>query len=279
VKTILLPTDFSENSKNAITYALDFFKGHKCTFYFLNIQKAHQYVTGDVLSASPRSSVYEAVLADNKAELKQFMKPFQETYASQEYTFKAKVDFDNFIDAINQAILLYGIDLIVMGTNGATDASEVLFGSNTLNVIRQVDSPVLVVPEEYMYQPISSILFSLHHGDNLEKVDMKPLYELLEAQQHPHVHVLDVDDDSIAEPTEEENHNIASVFEDRDHSFHALTGIPTPVAIDAFVQLFHPSLQAMFVVRESFLERFVLGSEVSQVSYGTRVPLLVMHSH
>ena len=35
-KKILLPTDFSENSINAIHYALDMYKHDTCQFYVLN---------------------------------------------------------------------------------------------------------------------------------------------------------------------------------------------------------------------------------------------------
>ena len=36
MKNILLPTDFSENSWNAIKYALQLFKTETCKFYLLN---------------------------------------------------------------------------------------------------------------------------------------------------------------------------------------------------------------------------------------------------
>ncbi|WP_373282945.1 universal stress protein [Aquaticitalea lipolytica] len=35
MKNILLPTDFSDNSWNAIKYALQLFKDEKCTFHLL----------------------------------------------------------------------------------------------------------------------------------------------------------------------------------------------------------------------------------------------------
>jgi len=35
MKKILLPTDFSDNSLNAIRYAVQLFKGEKCTFILL----------------------------------------------------------------------------------------------------------------------------------------------------------------------------------------------------------------------------------------------------
>ncbi|MCJ7759202.1 MAG: universal stress protein, partial [Gillisia sp.] len=37
MKKILLPTDFSETARNALEYALNFYKGEPCTFYFLSI--------------------------------------------------------------------------------------------------------------------------------------------------------------------------------------------------------------------------------------------------
>lgn len=36
MKRILLPTDFSENSWNAIQYAMELYKEDVCTFYLLN---------------------------------------------------------------------------------------------------------------------------------------------------------------------------------------------------------------------------------------------------
>ena len=38
MKNILLPTDFSENSWNAIKYAISFFKNQDCNFYLLHIK-------------------------------------------------------------------------------------------------------------------------------------------------------------------------------------------------------------------------------------------------
>jgi len=277
MNTILLPTDFSESSKDAIIYALDFFKGHTCTFYFLNIQKTSEYVTADVRSASPKNSVYDAVIADNKKELSSFVDTFKKDFSDEDYTFYEKVDYDAFVDAISQSISLYNIDLIIMGTNGATGAKEVLFGSNTLQVIRQVDHPVFVIPANYSYKKIDSILFSLHHGDVLKKEKLQPLFSLMENQNQPHIHVLDVDDDAIANPDPLESRNLQVSFKNKEHSFHSLTGVPTPIAINTFVQLFNISIHAIFVEQESFLERFIFGSEASKISYGTRIPLLVLH--
>ena len=40
MKNILIPTDFSENSWNAIEYALHFFSKSSCNFYLLHVNTA-----------------------------------------------------------------------------------------------------------------------------------------------------------------------------------------------------------------------------------------------
>ncbi|PVW15872.1 universal stress protein [Marixanthomonas spongiae] len=274
---ILLPTDFSENSKNAIRYALEFFKGKASTFYLLNVQKTSEYVTADVLSAPLESSVYDAVMADNKATIDHIIADYEAAYKNEPYHFKGIVDFDTLPEAISQTVSSHNIDLVVMGSNGATGSKEAFFGSNTLKVIRQVDFPLLIVPEGYTYQKPDSVLFSVHPGDAPEKEKLQLLFKLMEVQHQPQIHILNIDDDPLADTDETENPDLNAIFKNREHTYHHITGIPTPVAINAFVQLVKPSLHTMFVKKEGFLERFIFGSETSEISYGTRVPLLVLH--
>lgn len=53
MKQILLPTDFSENSLNAILYAIDMYRGEKCRFILLNAFKVNGYDSESKLSAIP----------------------------------------------------------------------------------------------------------------------------------------------------------------------------------------------------------------------------------
>ena len=51
------------------------------------------------------------------------------------------------------------MDLIVMGTKGASGLKEVLFGSNTVHVIKNAKCPVLAVPSEFVFESPREILF------------------------------------------------------------------------------------------------------------------------
>ncbi|HBY66519.1 MAG TPA: universal stress protein, partial [Flavobacteriaceae bacterium] len=125
---------------------------------------------------------------------------------------------------IKQAVSLYKIDLIIMGTNGATGAKEVLFGSNTLNVIRNVDCPVLAIPENFSFEKMKYSLFSLHHGSVVNKEKLEPFFNLIEKHDETHIHILDIDDDSIADANPLENRNLQDSFKGKQHTFHAITG-------------------------------------------------------
>jgi len=275
MKHILLPTDFSENSKNAILYAMELFRGNTCEFYFLNVQKPSEFVLDDVMSAEPGTSVYQAILKDNKQQLKEFIIPIKEKYQTEDYTFLLYVDYDVLTDSINQLKQTKTIDLIVMGTNGATGAEEVLFGSNTLKVIRKVDSPLLAIPQDYTYKKIESVVFTARSCKDIKHEAAQPLKELVKLT-NAQLQIL-----KIKGQAAKNNHNCGSCLVDAmngfDYESHTLYGIPEPIAIDTFVQLMKSGLHAMFVERETFLDRFFFGNNTAKISYSTRVPLLVLH--
>ncbi len=60
MKNILLPSDFSKNSKNAIKYARKFFENEECYFYILNIQKSSKYVTANLVASFQSDRVYDS---------------------------------------------------------------------------------------------------------------------------------------------------------------------------------------------------------------------------
>lgn len=273
MKNILLPTDFSGNSKNAIQYALKFFEGENCTFHILNSQKPG-YITADVLYGAPGTSIYEGILNDNKKALENMVQFCESNSEKENFTFIPKLDFDNIVDAINQAVALNNIELIVMGSNGATGAAEVLFGSNTLKVIRNVDCPVLIVPEDYTFENIEAVLLSLNYQNEVSKESVSLITEIVK-KNGASLKILEI---------EEEDIQLAAQTNQPERSFtglnleqYSIKNIPASVAINAFEQLIPVQLHAMIVERKSFLDRFIFGSETSKISYGSPIPLLVLH--
>lgn len=274
MKSILLPTDFSENSKYAIKFALKFFEGETCTFYILNSQKPSNYITADVLYGAPGSSIHDGILNDNKMELEKMIQFCKSISDGEDFKFVPKLDFDNIVDAVNQAVALNNIELIIMGTNGATGAAEVLFGSNALKVIRNVDCPVIVVPEGYNFEKIQSVLLSLNYQYNVSKKSLGIVSEIVEKHKAS-IKILEIEEDNIEITSQKKPIN--EVFKNIDFEYFLIKNIPAAMAINAFEQLISVQLHAMIVERKGFIDRFIFGSETSIISYGSPIPLLVLH--
>ena len=73
------------------------------------------------------------------------------------YVSISKYDF--FVDGIKRVVEDKKIDLIIMGTKGASGIKKVSMGSNTGDVITRVKCPLLAVPENSTYKTPKEIAF------------------------------------------------------------------------------------------------------------------------
>ena len=99
MKTILLPTDFSQNSLNAINYAIKMFKDIDCTFYVLNVHKASSFISDDLMTASPSVNLYQAIIDTAKKSLDNLIHSIESKNNNPKHKFFPIVDYDNFIDS------------------------------------------------------------------------------------------------------------------------------------------------------------------------------------
>jgi hypothetical protein len=76
--SILLPTDFSENSMNAIKYALEFFKYEKTTFYFMHAYQNEFYDHDELISRDVFEDVLDSVSNESRTNLDNLLKTVKE---------------------------------------------------------------------------------------------------------------------------------------------------------------------------------------------------------
>ncbi|QNJ99084.1 universal stress protein [Constantimarinum furrinae] len=276
MKNILLPTDFSENSLNAIDYAMHFFMNWECNFYILNVKKMSEYISDDLVAGSKTNTIYDSIANDNKKLLNQLIKKLDKQFSMQSYTFQGLFNYDNFISAIDQTVQIHSIDLIIMGTNGATGAKEVLFGSNTLQVIRKINCPTLTIPEHYEYTSVRRALFTTHRCEDISYIDIKAFKEMLNMHQCE-LNVLELDDDAIVISRREDSKCVRALFPEYPYTYYSLNTIPGLIAVNTATQLLKVDIHAAFIEKETFLDRLLFGSENSKLAYGSLIPLLFLH--
>lgn len=272
MKNILLLTDFSENANNAIHYALHFFKNEKCTFHLMHVHKISGYTSSDLLYSN-KESIYETITKEPKQKLEALITSFKSKFANKNHTFEQHIDFDVFVDAIKQVIKVKSIDYVVMGTNGATGAKEVLLGSNTINVLRKVNCKTLIVPENYAFSPVKALLLPLDPKDVTTSTAFAELLELVESYQL-HLHVLRVNPiTENVEQEEEDTFNLAIT----DSKYFIVNNVPMDYAISTYLQVNTIDLMALFVQKEGFFEHFFSNPNTKISISKISKPMFIFH--
>lgn len=277
MKQVLLLTDFSKNSKNAINYALQLFEKQTCVFYVLNTQKTSRYTTSDLISNS-NSSVYDSLVKKPKQKLDKYVKTLETKFQNESYLFESIVDYDSLPEAINQIIQIKKIELIVMGTNGATGAKEVVFGSNTLQVIRKVDCTTLAIPEGFNFRKPKNILLPLDMTDSLSSRGFLKLHKFVKKHKS-NLHILRINPKNETSKEEKKDlENIDNLLKNKSHTYHKISNVPIHFTVDSYLQTNNIDLVALLVQKESAFERFFGGSSTKKISQDLKVPLLIFHS-
>lgn len=275
MKNILLPTDFSINSKNAIDYAMAICKKWQCTFYILNVQKQSEFLLDDLMASPANTSVHQAIAQDNERELKAFVLNIKKKYKSKNFSFKPLFDFDSLTAAINQVVDAKAIDLVIMGTNGATGAREAVFGSNTLNTIRKTTCSILTVPENYKFSDIKSVLFTTEDCKDFNKDGVKPLTDILSTYSAK-LSALDLDFANYPNSHEDHESCLKYLFDKQPFTYFRVEEVPSVMAISTITQLHSYDIHALFIESKSFFERFLFGSNTDEISYNSHLPLLIL---
>lgn len=148
MKKILVPIDFSPNSKNALRIAAEIAAKYGATIELLHTNVAAIYAMP--LSEYASTTVYAEDQSYDESASRLLERVKHELIKNPVFaTLKVdtRVEEGYLHSCIRNVAEEDAVDLVVMGTKGATGVNEFLVGSNTEKVIRTAPCPVLAVPE------------------------------------------------------------------------------------------------------------------------------------
>ncbi|MEY3416087.1 MAG: hypothetical protein RL060_198 [Bacteroidota bacterium] len=157
MKTILIPTDFSDVATNATNYALDF----SCHIQ-AKIILFHAYHRPFLLSSLPLVVLGEELekvsLGEFNNELAGHIRDVYVDVTIECYQFNGTV-----VDGIQKMTEKYDLDYIIMGISGVNKIKEMLIGSNVISVIQAIKNTVLVIPQEAKFKSIEKCVFAYNY--------------------------------------------------------------------------------------------------------------------
>ncbi len=155
MKTILIPTDFSETTENAVNYGLDMANHHKANVVLMHINQIPASTSEFGISA------YNVIdVKENSLELLNALKDkITQTHPS----IKA-ICCCTEIGSPEDLILNYAkenaVDIVVMGNSGyGSHFAKNLFGSTSVSVSKNISIPVIIVPPNIYFTPVKKIAY------------------------------------------------------------------------------------------------------------------------
>ena len=143
LQKILVPTDFSESSGEALNYALRFGREFGARLLLF-----HSFHIPEFLASDPYATGYVGVTAEEaQAAAEDQMRDFVSGYDFGRVPFETQITMGRSAEAICAYAEQQETDLIITSTHGRTGLMHVLIGSVAEHIVRHAPSPVLVVPK------------------------------------------------------------------------------------------------------------------------------------
>ncbi|MBT8243783.1 MAG: universal stress protein [Winogradskyella sp.] len=154
MKKILVPIDFSEHSEYALETAAAIAKKHGSEIFVLHMLELSNAIYTASSDSLGEEAVFYLKLAEKKMDTfldRNFLEGVEVTPIVKH--FKVFKDINNVIDA-------HDINLIVMGSHGASGVKEVVIGSNAEKVVRYAEVPVLIVKHNPILVEFETAIFA-----------------------------------------------------------------------------------------------------------------------
>lgn len=165
MKTILVPTDFSEYADYALSVAVDIAKKTKSKIILLNALDYGTHVAG-MYSIGMTDGYFidpKELQLKSDAQLIARVNKFKDT----EVVIERKNTTDFLIDALLKEIDKNDIELVVMGTKGSTGLAEMFIGSNTEKIVRLSPIPVITINEKIEGFNVKEMIFANEFVDEV----------------------------------------------------------------------------------------------------------------
>lgn len=267
MKKIIVPIDFSDTSVNAAKYAIELAKniGAHITLYHV-----YSHISFSALTSKDENS--RQVVSED--ELKALKDKFQD---GKDFISCVAED-GSFVENLATYALGNHADMVVMGITGSSKLTQVFMGTNTLNVIRNISCPVMIIPPDAKYTGIKKVVLTSDFKDVARTTPFTTIKKLLDIFK-PQLQILNVDSEHFVELTDEfkiERQAMEDKLGSYNPEFSFLRSYDFLEGISSFVET--RNIDAIITVprKHSFLSQLFVTSHTKKLAYHSTVPIVAV---
>jgi nucleotide-binding universal stress UspA family protein len=269
---ILVPTDFSEPSKVAVLYAAHLAKNLNAKITLLAVVNLNT-ATHNVIN---KQHLLDAMIEGAQDDAAQLIADINKKLnADIAIHFKWITGFP-IHEKIELFVQDHDMDMIVMGTKGATGLKKVLIGSNAAAVIDNSSVPVIAVPDNVTFETIHKIVYATDLININEEIKTIAMFASL---FNAEIHVLHVrPTDSINKL--DQNEVVADLKKQAKYDnidFSITHGDHIAEAVEKFTTEQAADLLVMFTHKLDFYEKLFGRGVTRELAFHGHVPLLTFN--
>lgn len=268
MKNILVPTDFSKHAEFAFDAALQLARKFDAHLHLVTIPApGFMPATGGKAEAGTPAA--------NEAErLEQKMRDWGTMHP--DLSFRYFVGFGKLVDVLTSYVDEHGIELIVMGSHGASGKSEYFVGSNTQKVVRSVHCPVLVVKDKLEDIKFDKVIFASNFNKNEENAFLK--FKHFIKHFVPEIHLVMVHTSSLFDPPYTLSKEVMKDFQQMCEPFQSEIHIYRDFTVEQGIRSFAEEIGAKLIAMSNHnrhpLKRMLIGSNVEALVNHSHLPVL-----
>lgn len=269
MKTIIVPTDFSETAENALNYAIEMAKLMDAKIILLHVCETRKSKSN---VKSPNTEEIEGKHAKALRLLEQHIKS-TEPLIKFEICVQSKLIVKNIVEVAVEK----NAELVIFGISESGDFDESIVGSNTLKAISNLVTPVLMVPAKAKFKTPSKIVFA---ADYLELKNDRPLTALLNFVTFFNSNLFIMNVKGKDEKTSSKNIaafiNVRKVLRKVSHSIHHTVNENVVNGINEFVREIDAEIVAVIPHKHNIIYRLLNFSKTKKMTFYSHVPLLAL---
>lgn len=278
-KKILIPTNFSKHSWNALVFALNLYKKHPCTFYLINVYHQPNFLSEAI--PLTKSNPEESSEKENSEKgLDRMMKGLSFRKENQKHNFEIISYQGNLIEGIQENADKYGIDLIILGARGNSAGINTAEDNKISKISEHIEQcPVLIIPEAFELQPGYGleIVFPSNLRIPFKQKELEALIELSKSLQAS-IRVLYINSENkpLNKEQEENKKELQAHFEDVNFSFHTLTQTNATTGVHLFIESRESDFLALYQRKQGFFSRLFSKAVRNDIEFDPKLPVLIL---
>ncbi len=273
INSILVPVDFSDCSKNALSYAIELAQRVNAELHLI-----HSYYI-------PVPSADIAVVVDNREQLdqEQVIRDAWVALANEvpelgriNYTHETRMGF--LSNVVLTVLEKRSVDLIVMGTKGCTNRLDYFLGSNAYNVARDANTPVMVIPEKHSFSGFGKIAIAADYHQ-IKEFDNLELVKSIAADFQSEVHLLHISTapQSLDIEAAGEALSLKEYFSEFNHQFDFVTESNVVEGIETYASENQINLTVIIPRHHNLFERLFKKQITRESVLNAHMCTLVLH--